>query len=97
MERVLRWEDPPPSKRAARFPRQRADRWSVLAAELRAEPGRWAVVNESGHQGAGSGMASTIGLGLTVEFTPAGTFEAVSRKVDGITTVYARYVGGVAP
>lgn len=92
-ERVLRWEDPPPSgKLGGSHLKRRPSRWRVVAEELRLKPGAWGVVYESDH-GAASGLATEIRLGCHPIWQPTGTFEAVTRKLDGRTAVYARYIG----
>lgn len=88
---VLRWEEPPPAfhVRKGRAP---SSRLSPIADELRARPGQWGVVFE-GPGGAGGGMVTHIRLGQVACFAPAGDFDATGRTQNGVTTVYARYVG----
>lgn len=95
MTRVLRWEEPPPNQLPTRPWTTRHSHLKELADELRARPGNWALVFEqegpaSGRAGA---MATHIRLGQVRCFTPTGDFDAVTRKVENITCVYARYVG----
>jgi hypothetical protein len=62
--------------------------WLPEAAELRACPGKWALLCtkpvKPGHQ-----MALAIRKGGLKAFRPAGTFDAVCRK----GKVYVRYLG----
>lgn len=87
--KVLRWEEPPPAKRGAVTSSSRFD---ALAEELRAQPGRWAVIYD-GTTKSFSGMAHHIRQGAIRCFAPAGDFDATYRaSADGVR-VYARYVG----
>lgn len=85
---ILRWEDPPPERRGGRpsnrFPAE------LVALDLRRNPGRWAVVEEAPNR---LSLASQIRDGLYPAFRPAGSFEAVSRSLEGVVVTYARYVG----
>lgn len=83
---VIRWEDPGPRTRAPA-----GDYWKI-AAELRANPGRWAVVRE-GTRMTVIGHGTSIQTGKIEAFRPAGSFEATCRSRDGKVVVYARYVG----
>jgi hypothetical protein len=88
---ILRWEDPPNPKGAAKGGGK--SRWDALAAELVDESGRWAVVFEGDRNHAGA-FATTIKYGRRLCFVPTGSFEAVCRTYNGVVTVYARHVGG---
>jgi len=87
---VIRWEDPPPA-RSRRSAGVGHSRYSALADQLRARPGQWAMVGEK--PGADGGLATHIRMGQMLCFSPAGDFDATSRRVDGVTRVYARYLG----
>lgn len=89
---VIRWEDPP-SSRSNGGGHSRGSHLAPLADELRSQPGRWALVHEGDSGGAATGMACHIRLGQVLAFTPAGGFDAVSRRVDGRHRVYAIYLG----
>jgi hypothetical protein len=93
MTAVIRWEEPP--RAAAQAPRHRTrhSRLEPLAEELRGRPGEWALVFEDEAAGKANGMATHIRYGQLMCFAPAGDFDAVTRKVDAVTQVYARYVG----
>lgn len=67
----------------------------VIAAALADRPGEWAIVKEAKTQSAANAAAFQIKTGRISSYAPAGTYEAVSRTVDGKHRVYARYVGTV--
>lgn len=58
------------------------------AAELRRNPGRWALVNTCETPKSAVSQASAIRTGNLVAFQPAGAFEAQSRG----QAVYARFL-----
>lgn len=83
MSAEFKWEDPGPDDRRTK--------WSVIAAQLKAAPGQWALVYESlPGQTPANGITSRLRSGRAEGFSPAGSFEAVTR--DGVKT-YARYIG----
>lgn len=87
---IIRWEDPPPSGlHNPRDPHLIAH--ELIAVQLKREPGRWAVVIES--TGNEPRLANHITSGHYRAYKPAGSFQAVSRTVNGIRTIYARFVG----
>lgn len=92
---VVRWEEPPPSRsrNGGRPVGTYSSGYQAIADELRQRPGEWAVVRESATS-KGHGLATKIRLGSMYCFTPAGDFEAVERRVDGVNRTYARYLGG---
>lgn len=92
---VIRWEDPKPSTLKPRT-RKPSSRYAGLAEQLRANPGRWAVVLE-GRTGSGTALATHIRMGHMMCFTPAGDFDATIRQSFGHAVVYARYVGDDEP
>jgi len=70
------------------------------AAELRAEPGYWAVIGTYSTNPSARTAASNIRCAYAGEsrvspsaWEPAGAYEAEARTVDGEHRVYARYVG----
>lgn len=80
----LHWEEPPARRQV------RENHHHVIARQLKRRPGRWARLDvEMGS----TGLAAQIKKGIIEAYRPAGSFEAVSRPVDRVTTVYARYVG----
>src|ERR1044071_5760053 len=91
---IIRWEEPPPAKAVGgRPPGGTRSRWTEVAEELRARPGRSAVIAE-GESRQFTDLAWRINHGLMRPFSPAGAFEATTRQDYGTVTVYARYVGG---
>lgn len=87
---IIRWEAPPPSKRIKTPAAVKShSKYDQIAADMRARPGEWAVVYE-GAQNSGSGLATHIRMGQQRCFSPAGDFDALTRTIDGSTTVYAR-------
>lgn len=88
MSGVLRWEDPPPV--AVRHQGQRVTAWAVIAYQLRERPGEWAVVYEGSRD---MTAVARIKSGKSW-FAPAGSFEAVHRRLPtGGEAIYARYIG----
>lgn len=89
---IIRWEDPPDSRKGKAGGRGfvRNPRWQAVADQLRANPGRWAVVAE----GENAGISGHIRRGKYAAMQPAGSFEAQCVGGGGsFPTVYARYVG----
>lgn len=84
---VVEWKEPPPSG----GPKNRSARHEAIAAELRANPGQWALVVVESH----AGTAQKIRHSHVVAYRPLGAFEATCRrrKPDGMVEVYARFVG----
>lgn len=86
----IRWEDPKPRRRGTQ-----AD-LDVMTSELRAHPGRWAVVREYGlDDGRKNAYPYTALLkrGRIKAFTPVGDWEATTRTDGEVIKVYARYIG----
>lgn len=92
---LIRREEPPPPAQPARPYTTRRSKLTPLADELRARPGEWWVVYE-GPVGKATGMATHIRLGQMACFAPSGDFDATTRLSNGVTVVYARYVGDEA-
>jgi hypothetical protein len=83
---ALVWQDPPASKRGPRTTKH-AD----AAAEMRANPGRWALV---GGPAKSCGSANLIRSAKVSAYAPAGSFETTTRRrPDGRFDIYARFVG----
>lgn len=89
--RIIRWENPPPS-RGGPGPGTQQSRFRAVADALRAAPGRWAVITEDPDR-TKTALAFHIRTGGIECFAPGGDFEAVQRQVGGVLTVYARYLG----
>lgn len=83
----MTWEEPPRSPRLEGMQRLRS-----IADELRANPGRWAVVYDGVTPQVASRRAGDIRIGSLGAFRPAGAFEATTRATAGQCRVYARYV-----
>lgn len=97
---VIRWEDPPEHRNKG-VPRpnwpavDQTPKWQAIADELRANPGRWGVIGDRLGPGTAGPITRRIRRGDRPMWSPAGSFEAVSRKRsdgEGID-MYARYVG----
>lgn len=86
---VIRWETPPPAP--SHGPGKPGRAYVEVAAELRAAPGQWGVI----WQGTGRERVQPnyITSGVIPAFRPPGSFQATLRRVRGLRTVYARYVG----
>jgi hypothetical protein len=84
----VQWTQAPPPRRA------RTDRYKALAEELRANPGKWAVAEESldSYRTQAAVAATRINKGENGAF-PDREFEATSSKVEGKTRLLVRYVG----
>ena len=96
LPQIIRWEDPAPLTTG----RRPSTRWLAVASELRASPGRWAVVRTygAGRLSAASTLAHRIKSGKMAAFRPRGDFEATIRTAeDGSATVYARYLDQELP
>lgn len=84
----MKWEDPPEA--AHDYSSRTA--WAREAAELRANPGRWAVITECSDKTRAYSLAHNIRQGRLKAFRPEGSFSAKARTQDGVHKVYARYV-----
>lgn len=89
--RVIRWEEPTPGRHRGNLGVGRS-RYEAVAAELRANPGRWALIYEA-EGDSRAALATHIRMGQVQCFSPCGDFDAVSRRIEGVERVYARYVG----
>lgn len=90
--RVLRWETPPPTRKPWPGGRQPGSRFDQVAALLREETGRWAVIYE-GVRPVAHGIASTVAQAKTRCFQPLGAFQVATRTHQGVTAVYVRHIG----
>jgi len=89
MSGAIRWEDPPPYQPRAR--KGDGEDHRAFAHELKGRPGDWAVLPWPVAQAVVT--AAQIRSGSLAAYRPGGDFEAVSRTANGMTRVYARYVG----
>jgi len=85
----MQWEDPPVMPTTSRL------YWDSIAAELRKQPGRWALVVAGAPY---RERATYIRTGRIAAFRPIGAFEAAAHPIheNGRTSynIYARYIGG---
>jgi hypothetical protein len=92
---IIRWAEPPhayavdPTRGGSR-----GSQWDGIAAELRANPGRSAVVF-AGPRNTVSSFANQIRIGGFTCFTPPGSFAVTRHTVPGtrVVELYAKYVG----
>ena len=87
---VIRWEDPPPDARGLPKEPKRAVGHELIAVQLRRRPGVWALIHEVRRSPA---LPTEINQGKHRPYQPPGSFESVSRQLDGVFRIYARYVG----
>ena len=79
----LVFEDPPPARKSP-------VKLGGVAEALRMRPREWARIGAFKNA---SMIASNIKRGKPKEFEPAGSFEAVSRKLGDDNFLWVRYVG----
>jgi hypothetical protein len=87
---ALEFRDPPPPKKARR-------NWQAIADQLKARPGRWAVV-ASGSRSTVANIVSRINRNDYKVFAPVGAFKAECReseKTPGQFEAFAKFVGHV--
>lgn len=82
------WENPPTSK-----PAQAAMDHSVAAATLKSNPGVWGKVRSYKAHSTAATVAYQIRTGYLASYRPKGSYQAVSRTLEGTHWVFARYVG----
>lgn len=85
----LVFRDPPPPKKVRR-------NWSDIAEQLKANPGRWALITSAPKRTSIAMITTRIQRNTYGPFSPVGAFEAVSRESldePGRFEVFARYVG----
>jgi hypothetical protein len=99
--RLILKEAPPPPRGKAGY-RHRYS-YQEAAAELRANPGRWAIIatfddrkptrdrNRSTGNVQARNLAKNLKNGLLASFRPAGSFDAVTRLSDEGYQVWASY------
>lgn len=82
----INWQEPPSDGRIGNNKGKHIE----FAEQLRANPGRWAVMGED----LSCSTTTMINRGIILGFAPAGAFEAVTRGVvKNRGTIYVRYVG----
>lgn len=72
---------------------ERRSRHQQIAIKLRKRPGEWARINTYKTGASMSSTAYHIRHANIAAYTPAGSFEAIGRTVDGKHSVWARYTG----
>jgi hypothetical protein len=82
---TVEWREPTPNIRGE-------GKYSQAAAELRANPGKWAVIKKCSSDSVARNIAHAIRRRGLKAFKSGG-FEAVARGVE----VFARFVGEVTP
>lgn len=87
---IVRWEEPPESTYGGPGKPKPLVAHDLIAWQLRRDPGRWALIVEGGTH---SSMGSLISRGKIRPYSPAGSFEAVVRTINGSYNVYARFIG----
>ena len=85
---MVNWEEPPASQGVFR----KEPLFLEEAAELRANPGKWAVLTTRETGAKASSLATAIKSNAYVAFKE-GKWDAVARTVDGEHRVYVRYAG----
>lgn len=80
------WEEPPAALRGS------TAQIAAFAAALRERPGEWALYPRAISATSMGSIGTRIKAGGSA-FTPAGSFDAVTRVVDGERRLYVRYVG----
>jgi hypothetical protein len=88
---VMRWEEPP----RRRAPGEGRD-WAVIAADLKAHAGEWAVIAVCANQALAATTAHHVRLSVYIALV-GDRYEAKARTVDGEFRVYARFVGETPP
>lgn len=79
----MKWQDPPNDQR-------RSVDYTKIAKSLREHPNRWALILE----GTNASVTTHINKGRYRDFTPAGHYEATSRRDEaGTVRIWARYIG----
>lgn len=83
----IKWEEPP-KRQGGTYGKN-----AQIAEQLRERPETWALVASYAHSGSAASIAHQVRRGTLNAYRPRGSFEAVTRTVDGEHRVYARYVG----
>jgi hypothetical protein len=80
MAEQIKWEDP---RTDAVVPGQRRKRWDEIAAQLRDQPGKWALVQTCRSVQAAAGLASTIIRAKDARWGDPGDFGARYSETTG--------------
>lgn len=87
----FRFEEPPADGRTTKKGR---DHFKAAAA-MQERPGEWAMIRTAATSQGARNAAHQIRGGRILAYLPAGTFDAVSREIDGEFRVYARFIGHI--
>lgn len=90
MTTTVHFEEPPVAHRGRRGVSRIKQE---IAQQLKDRPGEWAWIRNGKSRGAAASIAYHMKIGTSPAFRPEGSFEAVSRNVDGKYRIYARYIG----
>lgn len=85
----IRFEEPP-AKANGPVGKTKHER---VADKLKKRVGDYALIGHYSTPGSANSIAHMIRRARCDAYAPAGSFEAVSRRVDGEYCVYARYIG----
>ncbi len=86
MSAIVRFENLPGDSR-------KKHDWAAIGGALKKRPQRWAIALVCNSSAKAASLAQVIREGRYPVLAAIGTFEAVSRTVDGEPRVYARWVG----
>lgn len=89
MEEIIAWATPTFKRKQRTW----AGKWAQVAQTLKDRPGEWALLRYCEAREGADQLASTIRLGLSGSWRPAGVFEARSEPAELGWAVYARYLG----
>ncbi len=92
---TVKWEDPPAVTGRGR---PGNEQWNKIAEELKQRPGKWALIRMNVPRD--THTVGRIRTGKIKAFSPKGSFEASSRRIedpalgdDKVFNIYAKYVG----
>lgn len=86
----IRFEEPPAKSHRATG----KTKHEKIADKLTKRPGEWALIGHYSTPGSANSIAYMIRHARCDAYAPAGSFESVSRRVDGEYCVYARKATG---
>ncbi len=87
---VIRKERPPDTSMPET--RRPSRPWAWIAADLRADPGEWYLIEDDGGYNSAS-VTNRINNGSSSWWRPEGSCFALQRTIDGKVHVYAVYLG----
>jgi hypothetical protein len=95
MRKIIKWAEPPTASFIKGPGAPPGSQWDEVAAELRANPGRSALIYRGPRTDAFV-IAATFAAGRIVATRPAGSFAVTRRSLGGPyrrAEIYAKYVG----